>query len=358
MLSISGVGHQITSVVRKEYVLIGSLGIGFAAGGWVGALGTGAAYFAGKKIYQNCHCSRAVQNIYSGLFGSSQSQTVAAPKVVSQTEIQKINDDLYIAQRAQDRDLTFAMVRLTDENLSVWWDLHQKDDFLSRDEVAKLWDEKWNNEQKRFIFKDISGGAMAFRHTLYMYEESRDKPIRPEVWISYVLSGANIDPKQPMRKELFPHVEMALTVLTHPDAPMVLHMGIGRTIYNTKKIYDGALPQHKGLSVTIHAFTAKAILGTSHGRNKVWMATRPTFNMAEILDKNLPVGSFVSGEENQPIFYNADRSLTIKNPEGQILSNFTKEDFINGRMAFYQHPEMFQPLQSYAVQYQTLAGIF
>lgn len=360
MYPVSGFRSQIS--FRKEYVLVGSLVIGFALRGWVGALGSGAAYFIGKKIYQSCHCPHAAQNIYSRLFGPSQEQAASVQKdsslkVALKPMVQKVNDNLYIARRVQDKDLFFVMVRLTDENLGVWWNLHQRRAcVLKEGPLRKLWDDKWTKDQKRFILSDA--GGMAFRNTLQMYEESQGKPVRPEVWISYVLSGMDIDPSQPMQEEQFPHVEMAMTALTHPDVPFVVHMGIGRTIYNLKKVYDGELPQHKALSIPLHAFTAKAMLSTPQGHSKVWMRTRPTFDMGHILDQNLPEKSFLKESENMPMLYNADGSLTVKDAEGQIISNFTKEDLTSGKLTFYEHPEMDQPLPDYAVQYESLAGIF
>ncbi len=74
-VTMSGLGNQFFSSItpiRKKYVFVGSIGIGFAVGGLGGALGVGAAYLAGKKICQTCDCSRAIQNIYSRLFGKTQ----------------------------------------------------------------------------------------------------------------------------------------------------------------------------------------------------------------------------------------------------------------------------------------------
>lgn len=200
---------------------------------------------------------------------------------------------------------------------------------------------------------------MAFRHTLEMYADSQKKAIRPEIWISYALSGKDIDPSQPMHEGLFPHVEMVLTALTHPDVPVVVHMGIGRTPHNIKSFYNGVLPQHKGLSVPLHSFTAKAILETPQGHDKVWMCTRPAWDMAAILDKSLPKGiTLKEGENNMPIIHKEDGSLIIKNCEGQIVSTLTREECVGEKTEFFHHPEMSQSLTEYTVEYRALANSF
>lgn len=293
----------------------------------------------------------------TSIFLGSDAQPIRRPTI-----IRKINDNLYVANRAQDRDLSFVMTRLTDENLAVWWNLHKRGSRLTNLDLCNLleqvWDESWSEKQKKFIL-DIEAGAMAFRSTLEMYEQSQGKPCRPEVWISYALSGTNIDPTQPMQEKLFEHVEMVVTALTQPGAPFVVHMGIGRTIYNMKKVYDNALPEHKNLSITLHAFTAKAIVSTPQGADKIWLLTHPAASMAAIFRKHLPEGSFRTArsiwDSDMPISYNENGSLCVKNPEGEVVANFTQQDFDSWKMNFLQHPQMGPPMPAYAVSYQFLA---
>jgi hypothetical protein len=368
MHPVNRVGNYLAPSFRNECLLIGAVGGGFAVGGWAGALGAGATYLIGKKICRHCPFPRAVQNIYSTFFGSSMTQTAPlqngiSGKVAPSPTIQKVNDDLYIARRIQDNDLTFILSRLTDDNLAVWWKLQGRCGSSRGSEVTlELWDDhckkNWTQDQKRFFTQGIEAGAIAFRHTLEMYEASKGKTIRPEIWISYALSGKDIEPAQPIHEGLFPHIEMVLTALTHPDVPVVVHMGIGRTLHNIKSFYNGVLPQHKGLSVPLHSFTAKAILETPQGHNKVWMCTVPAWDMAAILDKALPKDILLKGKENIPIIYKEDGSLNIKNREGQIISILTKEERADGKMNFFHHPEMGQPLTEYTVDYRALANSF
>ena len=368
MYPVNRVGSYLSSSIRKEYVLIGAVGSGFVLGGWAGALGAGATYFLGKKICRGCQFPRTIQNIYSIFLSSSTTRTTSLQSNISggmapPSTIQKVNNNLYIARRVQDSDLTFALCRLTDDNLAVWWNLQGRNGSSRGSEVVKeLWDDNskknWTPDQKKFFTQGIEAGAMAFRHTLELYEASQGKAVRPEIWISYALSGKDVDPSQSMRESLFPHLEMVLTALTHPDVPVVIHMGIGRTPHNTKSFYNGILPQHKGLAVPLHSFTAKAILETSQGHDKVWMHTAPTFDMAAILDRSLPKEILFKGKENTPITYERDGSLNIKNREGQIVSTLTKEDCAGGKTKFFNHPEMHQPLTKYTVGYRELANSF
>ncbi|HEX4851567.1 MAG TPA: hypothetical protein VFV08_12205, partial [Puia sp.] len=308
MAPISRICQYLTSSIRSKYVhkrlnnpvkTGSSPWRGLALRWWTGgAIGTGAAYFLGKKICPTGPFTHAIQNIYSTFFGSSTVKTPSIPneisrKVVSPSGIEKINNDLYISRRAEDTDLTFVLSRLTDDNLDVWWRLHGRWGTRRGSEVLrKLCDDDqckgWTDKQMEFFTAGIEAGAMAFRHTLQMYEASQTDAIRPEIWISYALSGKNIDPAKPIHESLFPHVEIAMTALTHPDVPVVVHMGIGRTTYNTKSICNGVLPQHKELSIPLHGFTAKAILETPQGHDKMWLYTSPALTMAKILNKALP----------------------------------------------------------------------
>jgi len=297
---------------------------------------------------------------------ASPSQRETLQKTIPSSMVQKINRNLYSARRAEDNDLTFVLSRLTDDNLALWSRLVGKWGSRRGSEVVKeLWDEhcekNWASHQKRFYTEGIEAGAMAFRNTLELYKASQGKAIRPEIWISYVLSGKDIDPSKPMHEGLFPSVEMVLTALTHPDVPIVLHLGIGRTAHHTKSVYNGILSQHKGLAIPLHSFTAKAILEsseTSQKCTKIWMHTRPTFSMANILDHSLPKEAVLKGKELIPIIHNPDGSISIKNREGQVVFVLTKEECASGKVEFFNHAEMHQPLAEYSVEYRVLADSF
>ena len=364
MNPISRICHYVTSSIRSKYIhrtLRGGLALRWWTGG---AFGTAAAYFFGKKICLGSPFTHTIQNIYSTLFGSSTTKTKSlqnetSRKVAAPSGIEKINNDLYISRRAEDSDLTFVLSRLTDDNLPVWWRLHGRWGNGRGTEVAhELWDNSWTKKQWYFFGPCIESGAISFRQTLKIYENTRTNTTRPEIWISYVLSGKDIDPTKPIHESLFPHVEMAVTALTHPDVPVVVHMGIGRTAHNTKSVYNGLLPEHKGLSIPLHGFTAKAILETPEGHDKIWMHTAPVPYMAMFLENALPKESLLIGKKNNSIIYEEDGSLSIKNRAGQIVSTFTKEECASGKTKFIDdHPESMD-LTKYDVDYRTLASLF
>lgn len=264
-------------------------------------------------------------------------------------------EEIYIGKRANDRDLSFVMVRLTEDTLNIWWDLHKRGQYVLRHAIEQFWNDNWTRQQKKLILSDVEGGAMAFRSTLLQYEMSRGTAYQPEVWISYALSG-NVDPTDPMNDTLFPHVEMVLTALTHSDVPIVTHFGIGRTIYNLKKIYDQTLPQHKNLSIPLQAFTAQAIRLTLQGHHKVWMITCPTFNMADIFDRCLLSTQYVKEWKNLPVI-RSEENVRVISPQGQELARYSTDEFFKGKMAFYHHANMCLTTP-YAVQYQALGDLF
>jgi hypothetical protein len=356
---INSIRHHITSLTRRKDPSARALGVGLPLKLWTGILGAGAAYFFAKKICHSFPFTRAIQNIYSTFFGSS----TANQKVESPSEIEKINNNLYISRRAQNSDLTFALSRLTDDNLPVWWKLYGRCGNGRGCEVAReLFDDQckksWTAKQKYFFTAGIEAGAMAFRETLNMYEDSRRDTIRPEIWISYVLAGKDIDPSQPIHESLFPRLEIAMTAMTHPDIPVVVHIGIGRTPHYTKSVYNGTLPEHKGLSIPLHGFTAKAILETPQGHDKLWMYTAPVAGMAGILEKALPEDVLLKGKENMPIIYEKDSLLCVKNRAGQIVSTLTREECVSGKTTFLNHMHMHQKITVYAADYRALADSF
>jgi len=357
---INSILHHVTSFTRRKYLPKRARGAGLAFKLWTGALGAGAAYFFAKKICHGWPFTRAIQNIYSTFFGSS----TATRKVESPSGIEKINNNLYISRRSQDSDLTFVLSRLTDDNLPVWWKLHGRCTSGRCSEVAKelledQCEKSWTRKQQDFFIFGIEAGAMSFRETLRIYENSQTETIRPEIWISYVLAGKDIDPAQPIHESLFPRLEMAMTAMTHPDVPIVVHIGIGRTPHYTKSVYNGALPEHKGLAIPLHGFTAKAILETPQGHDKLWMYTAPVADMAGILEKALPKDVLLKGKENMPITYKKDSLLCVKNRAGQIVSNLTREECVSGKTTFLNHIHMRQKnITKYAADYRALADSF
>lgn len=187
------------------------------------------------------------------------------------------------------------MIRLTDDNFDLWKSF-EKD---QNDVCYRIWKE---NAPDDVEFEDLDKhiqsylnkitvtrlctaesfehGRMAFRESLRIFEA-----FKAEIWIAYALAGEQVNPRHPITKNMFPHIEMALTVLTNREAPFIVHMGIARTVYHEEAAFKRELPQHKNLSVSLHAFAAQAtIMEYPH---KVWMRTCPIRKMGKILEQAL-----------------------------------------------------------------------
>lgn len=106
-----------------------------------------------------------------------------------------------------------------------------------------------------------------------------------EVWVAFVTS-------RPVRTErdvanIQGHdVEMYMSVLTHPEAPMVVHMGIQRGLQHAIQWIDGKTWMHGRLSIPLHSFAARAI--KSMRPRVVYMMTSPVVHMGPLLERALP----------------------------------------------------------------------
>lgn len=226
--------------------------------------------------------------------------------------VTQASPDLYYGKRrADDTDLAFGMARLTQATLPFWLD------FVCGQYAAcaKAWFELCpanlppeKEEQLRRLFelidltespnKDgIRAGLCAFQESLRIF---RDYNYQPEIWITYALSGAGIDPAQPITQALFPHIEMVVTVMTSPQVPVTAHMGITRTVYHEVAVFKKELPKHERLSIALHGFAAKTMKYIYP--SKVWMVTAPVAKMADILQKVLPARSSATKDEITGIF--------------------------------------------------------
>jgi hypothetical protein len=280
-------------------------------------------------------------------------QTQEFPTPNKLSTVQKVNEDLYIGRRAQDNDLHFAMTRLTDKNIDLWWSVVELGAGNQICPEGVVFNQKWTTEQKAF-FCQLQNGGCAFRETLIIYENAKTQPAmtRPEIWISYCLSGTNIDPSKPLNKELLPNVEMVMTATTHPDVPLVVHMGIMRTAHNLAKIYHGLLPQHKNISIPLHTFTAKALRSTPQGNTKLWLTTGLADTMARIFERDLPQGSFMTNSRRE---MNGALVITHDAQNIELMSNYKKDD---PKLAFYHRGYMDDADGPYTVSYPFLADLF
>ncbi|USO01938.1 MAG: hypothetical protein H6850_02355 [Alphaproteobacteria bacterium] len=106
-----------------------------------------------------------------------------------------------------------------------------------------------------------------------------------DVWVCYACySNTSIHKKftetGEINTESLDDIEMAMMLLTHPDLPFTVHLGIFRTASSQLQ----KLPHHKNLSIFLHAFAAKTAQTVFEGK-KLYMATDPIDIMKEILIK-------------------------------------------------------------------------
>ncbi|MBA4249166.1 MAG: hypothetical protein C0432_00385 [Candidatus Puniceispirillum sp.] len=224
------------------------------------------------------------------------------------------NKPLYVAQRPHDTDLSFGIVRLTEENYPIWLNACEK----QYDECIRIWEEHDNrlrDENKEDEFYEINkntnkflkficisrpcgnsieSGLMAFKQSLKIYNAYKS-----EIWIAYALSG-NIDPTQAVHEGVFHHIEMMMTVLTSPDASFTGHMGITRTVFHEEQSFQSKLVKHKNLAIPLHAFSA-SVMKTIYPEKKC-MRTDPTFDMYDVFIKSLPSKAYIPHEKVSEYF--------------------------------------------------------
>jgi hypothetical protein len=76
---------------------------------------------------------------------------------------------------------------------------------------------------------------------------------------------------------------MTMFVVFYPADPFQMHIGISRNIF-----YEGV--KHSHLSLQLHSFAAQATRLNHPG--KIYMVTRPLYNMWSILEENLQKNSY------------------------------------------------------------------
>ncbi|WP_010299791.1 hypothetical protein [Candidatus Odyssella thessalonicensis] len=306
------------------------------------------------------------------LFGSlSADLVIASQEAICEQEnqqvVKQINPCHYVGHRVGDKDLNFVMVKLTDESIKTWQDFAQGQNTA----CLRIWDEITENDKKpypeqpkeiqkylRFINITRPGGKvtildglMAFRESLELYKSHGS-----EVWIACALAG-HINPSSPITEELFPHIEMALTVLTSPAAPFTIHMGIARTVYHAEKAYKKELPHHSGLSMALHGFAAQAI--SLYDPQKIFMITYPAFPMVEVIEKTLLPEEYLCGKAVSKVYqYDEKGNLQISNFNGEIVKSISADERQDKTWSFIRHFYFGRPLQPYAFDLKTLGRQF
>lgn len=223
--------------------------------------------------------------------------------------VKKKTDHLYVGKRAD--GLYFVMERIDESSGSqhtLFWHLYVRDEYDYHDKYKGKWraDEIPIQEGfPRFKARDhnLTDGLQSFKASLERYRS------RNELWIAYATS------KEIERNTQigWDDIEIAMTVLTDQDVPMVTHIGIGRSfqyLLNAIKA-DGQrkmreedrqkwgvrLPDkddfkiHTGLSMGLHSFAAKVM--RFRDPRKMYMMSAPNTAMRDIMVKTLKDKVFV-----------------------------------------------------------------
>lgn len=158
-------------------------------------------------------------------------------------------------------------------------------------------------------------GSAELKTGLYTFNENlKEFSKNNELWICYA-TPRKISKAQDINKD---QVEIAVTVLTTPEAPMTTHMGISRSFkyllnaseeMHLRQILNDAsdedlkkynfqrptsqinYPLHRNLAMQIHSFAAKVM--KLRDPKKIYMINSPTPPMRTIMKKALPNKTFV-----------------------------------------------------------------
>lgn len=243
----------------------------------------------------------------------------------------KVNDDFYIGQK--EPHLWLVMERI-DEKVENRF--HRKgfwEDFVSNERSAHdLYKKEWayDSLKNRVGYLMFSDRGQSLVEGIQGFEATMDPKHgflkNNEVWIAY---ATPVDPRtlgQSNRSNT--SIEMAFTVMTDENAPMVAHMGILRSFEYMLKSLDAdkreetnifrnqelskeeketrtqnvkkgmwkenPYPRHQRFSMDLHSFAAK-IIALKYPQ-KQYMITYPVPTMATIMKKALPDGIISEGD--------------------------------------------------------------
>jgi|GEM_PF-4686110 len=204
--------------------------------------------------------------------------------------VQKLSEYLYVGKAAN--DLWLVMERIDDgvpnaNFRQVWWKIYTSKDKTSHNDYYQLWAE--GNVPKKQGFIQFQGRGHILTSGQYSFETSLNYHTSNELWIGFA-SSKNIAQTSDITADC---VEMAVPVMTDKDAPMVTHMGIGRSFYYMIRAIEDpkAFPLHGNLAMDLHSFAAKII--KIRDPKKLYMMTAPVPTMREIMVKALPNNAYV-----------------------------------------------------------------
>jgi hypothetical protein len=200
---------------------------------------------------------------------------------IQQSCVKKLSEGKYYAHKD---DLYFVLERVTSENIGFW-----KDYSDSQAELSK-------GNGILGTLRHTSGSI--FKGALNFYKDY-------DVWVAYSTMKDITQPDTHLN--MIGDIEMCVTVSTTPDLPCSTHFGIFKSYeFIINDVIDSSVRKgtikdktawenigtpyknliaHKGLSLDLHSFAAKAtqeIYG-----NKDYMITRPNETMFNIIKNNL-----------------------------------------------------------------------
>ena len=132
------------------------------------------------------------------------------------------------------------------------------------------------------------------------------------------------------------HIEMYMSVLTHPRAPFAVHIGIQRSFRYALNLatdrwqaFGIDLQKHSGQSITLHSFAARTILSRASPASKLYMLTAPTATMNAILHRALPYHTYEEDMDDSPIRSPMGSPIRVENRNGFSPAYIELRDAMN-----------------------------
>lgn len=211
--------------------------------------------------------------------------------------VRKINDNLYTCEYTlpNEEKIHFVMER-TDANVPNsrlgFWQEYVKAEKWNYSEYAQMCYDGKIPRGKGFLIQNpltarLIDGITSFETSVNNYYSNN------QLWIAYT-STKDIETAGDITRD---EIEMAVTVLTDKDSPMVTHIGIGRSYHYllqaAEAIREGkqGFKLHSNLSMFLHSFAARVIRMTDP--EKLYMITAPVPAMRDIMLKVLPHNAYV-----------------------------------------------------------------
>ncbi|MBW8308762.1 MAG: hypothetical protein K0M45_03845 [Candidatus Paracaedibacteraceae bacterium] len=236
--------------------------------------------------------------------------------------IETLDSNVYQKKIAEDLYLVMERTAVTKEGLQRWKSLakttllnieeHYGEEALYEDDSAEY--SFYRAVYETFdIYKPILN---------WNYKKSGGADEVLQVWIAQALDTNYTHLKyesdgygENHENNWYKHVEMTMFVVFYPADPFQMHIGISRNIF-----YKGV--KHSHLSLQLHSFAAQ-VTCLSNPR-KIYMVTRPLYNMWSILVENLPKNSYQ--EQDHPNGWiqeipndNAPSQWLIKDLKGETI---------------------------------------